>query len=723
METVKCSIDGREVSIETGRIARQSNGSVLVRSGRAAVLVTVNSAKPRPGIDFFPLTVDYVEKIYAAGRIPGGFFRREGQLSDKGILTSRFIDRALRPLFPDGYRDETQVTATVLSADPDFDCDMLAFVGASAAVMISDIPFPSPIAAVRVVQHEGKLIANPTHEQAASADIQVIVAAHKDALVMVEGGAQEASEADVAQALRYGHEQICKLIAAQEDLVARVGKPKRVPAPVERDGELVRVITEKAQARIAEASKVAGKFERRAALKVISNEVRAELNAEFRNAPRSLTTLAEVEEAQDAGRKHEAEIKDILHDLEGEVMREAILDGRPRVDGRSTTEIRPIACSVSEFESNHGSALFTRGETQAFVTVTLGGARDERMIEGLEETYYESFYLHYNFPPFSVGEVRPLRGPNRREKGHGALAERAIRAVLPQGEDLSFTLRIVSEVLESNGSSSMATVCGATLALMDAGIGITAPVAGIAMGLITDGTRNAVLSDILGDEDHLGDMDFKVAGTTEGITAIQMDLKVDGLDWDVMEKALTQAREGRLHILERMAEQTAAELPGFQPRAELSQHAPRVDVLWIKPDRIRELIGPGGKVIRGIQETTTAKVDVDDSGRVIIFAPHQEALERARGMIDDVTQEAEIDRIYVGKVKRVTDFGAFVEIFPGTDGLLHISEMADRRIDKVEDICVEGDEVMVKCIDVDPSGKIRLSRRAALADGLEASTQ
>jgi polyribonucleotide nucleotidyltransferase len=599
---------------------------------------------------------------------------------------------------------------------------MLAFVGASAAVMLSDIPFPGPIAAVRVARHEGKLIANPTHEQVAESDIHLIVAAHREALVMVEGGAGEAAEADIAEALRYAHEQIVKLIDAQTELVGRVGKPKRDVAPPEQDAQLVKRIEDKALDRIVEASQVAGKFERRAALKAISNEVKAEINNEFRDAPRSLGTLAEVEAVQDAGRKLQADVKEILHDLEGRVMREAILDGKARVDGRSSTEIRPIQCSVSEFQSNHGSALFTRGETQAFVTVTLGGSRDEKMIEGLEDTYYENFYLHYNFPPFSVGEVRPLRGPNRREKGHGALAERAIRVVMPDGEDMPFTVRIVSEVLESNGSSSMATVCGATLALMDAGIQVKAPVAGIAMGLITDGTRSVVLSDILGDEDHLGDMDFKVAGTRDGITAIQMDLKVAGLDWDVMERALEQAREGRLHILERMAAETSEALPAFQPREELSANAPRVEVIWIKPDRIRDLIGPGGKVIRGMQEASGSKVDVDDSGRVVIFAPNGEALARCRSMVDDVTQEAEVDRLYVGKVKRVTDFGAFVEIFPGTDGLLHISELADRRVEKVEDICVEGDEVMVKCIDVDPSGKIRLSRRAALAEGLEASS-
>ncbi len=722
MDFVECTIDGRPIRIETGRLAKQSNGSVLVSSGKAAVLVTVNSSSPRPGIDFFPLTVDYVEKIYAAGRIPGGFFRREGQLSDKGILTSRFIDRALRPLFPDGYRDETQVTATVLSADPAFDCDLLAFVGASASVMLSDIPFPGPIGAVRVARHEGQLLANPTYEQVSEADIHLILAAHREALVMVEGGAHEAKEADIAEALRFGHDQIRKLIDAQTELVARGGKPKRDVVAPQHGAELVKRIEGMALAQIVEASQVKGKFERRAALKAISNEVRAELKTEYREAPRSVGSVAELEAALDGGRLLEAEVKDILHDMEGRVMREAILDGQPRVDGRSNTDIRPITCSVSEFPSNHGSALFTRGETQAFVTVTLGGTRDEKMIEGLEETYYENFYLHYNFPPFSVGEVRPLRGPNRREKGHGALAERAIRVVLPDGDDMPFTLRVVSEILESNGSSSMATVCGSTLALMDAGIQIKGPVAGIAMGLITDGTRSVVLSDILGDEDHLGDMDFKVAGTSDGITAIQMDLKVAGLDWDVMERALEQARVGRLHILDCMASETATDLPGFRARDELSPNAPRVEILWIKPDRIRDLIGPGGKVIRGIQETTGSKVDVQDSGRVVIFAPDANALARSRSMVDDVTQEAELDRLYVGKVKRVTDFGAFVEIFPGTDGLLHISELADRRVDKVEDICVEGDEVMVKCIEVDPSGKIRLSRRAALAEGLEAGS-
>ena len=721
METVQATVDGKVISIETGRLAKQSNGSVLVTQGKSAVLVTVNSAKPREGIDFFPLTVDYMEKIYAAGKIPGGFFKRERGMTEKEVLTSRFIDRALRPLFPDGYRDETQVTAQVLSADSDYETDVLAFVGASAAVMLSDVPFPAPIGAVRVSRVDGKLIANGTVAETEASDLNVIVAGSKDALVMVEGGARQVSEAAVLEALRFGHHEIVKLIEAQEKLVAKVGKTKRVPPKSQRDAELERKIEALALDRIRAASQNREKKERYKAFDAIDAEVIAKFVTPFREAKRELSTLAEVEAAQSAGRKLASEVKDILHDLRGRAMREDILDGKPRIDGRSTTDIRPITCSVSELSGAHGSALFTRGETQAMVTATLGGKRDEQMIEGLKDTFYRKFFMHYNFLPFSTGEVRPLRAPNRREQGHGALAERAVKMVLPEGDDSPFTIRVVSEILESNGSSSMASVCGGALALMDAGIQIQAPVAGIAMGLITDGTRNAVLSDILGDEDHLGDMDFKVAGSTKGITAIQMDLKIAGLDWAVMEKALEQARLGRLHILKRMADETADSLPGFTPRAELSENAPRIAVIWIKPDRIRDLIGPGGKVIRGIQETTGAKVDVDDSGRVMVFAPNREALLKCQGMVEEVTQEAEIGRLYVGKVRKVTDFGAFVEIFPGTDGLLHISELSDKRVAKVEDICVEGDEVMVKCLDVDPSGKIRLSRRAALAEQIELS--
>jgi polyribonucleotide nucleotidyltransferase len=722
MERVEFDLNGKPFGLETGRLAKQSNGSIVVTYGSSAVLVTVNRAKPREGIDFFPLTVDYVEKVYAAGRIPGGFFKREGRLTEKEILTSRFIDRALRPLFPGGYRDETQVTATVLACEEGWDTDTLAFVGASAAVMASDIPFPAPIGAVRVCRVDGKFVANPCVEDAAGADINIIVAGSADALVMVEGGADQASEADMIEALRFAHDAIKPMIEAQKDLVARAGKTKlKVSAP-QTDAALREKIEGLALSRIREASQIVDKKKRYGAFDELEAEVKSQLNTEFKSAPRSFGTLADVEAAQAEGRAHAKQVGDILHDIRAEVMRARILDDSTRIDGRGPTDIRPIECTLAPFPRLHGSAVFQRGETQALCAVTLGGGRDEQLIEGLQDTYYRSFYLHYNFPPFSVGEVRPLRGPNRREIGHGALADRALRGILPDEEDNLFTIRLVSEVLESNGSSSMATVCGGCLALMDAGIQIKAPVAGIAMGLIEEGDRYAILSDILGDEDHLGDMDFKVAGTREGITAIQMDLKIQGLNWDVMERALAQARDGRLHILDCMERDSKQELPGFAARSELSRYAPRTVSLWIKPDRIRDLIGPGGKVIRSIQESSGAKIDVDDSGRVNIFAPNADALERCQGMVEDITQDAEVGKLYVGKVKRVTDFGAFVEIFPGTDGLLHISELCEGRVDKVEDICVEGDEVMVKCLDVDPSGKIRLSRRAAIADGAAASS-
>jgi polyribonucleotide nucleotidyltransferase len=511
------------------------------------------------------------------------------------------------------------------------------------------------------------------------------------------------------------------LIEAQAELVKRCGKTKRTVKAPEQDTELLKRIEGMAKDRLVEASSIKDKKARYKAFDAIKDEVVQQVTTEFRDAPRSFGTLADVEAAQNDLRKLTNATKDALSDIRGSIMRNDIVEKGVRIDGRSTTDIRPITCETAPLVRLHGSSLFTRGETQAIASVTLGGSRDEQMIEGLSDTYYRKFYLHYNFLGFSVGEVKPLRAPNRREVGHGKLAERALLAVMPDPDDSPFTVRVVSEILESNGSSSMATVCSGALALMDAGIQIKAPVAGIAMGLIQEGSKNAILSDILGDEDHLGDMDFKVAGSREGITAIQMDIKIDGLDWAVMEQALEQAREGRLHILQRMEEETTEALPGFKAREELSEHAPRVEVLWIKPDRIRDLIGPGGKVIRSIQETSGAKIDVEDSGRVMIFAPDGEALKRCQGMVEDITQEAEVNKLYVGKVKRVTDFGAFVEIFPGTDGLLHISELCDRRVDKVEDICVEGDEVMVKCIDLDPSGKIRLSRRAALADGAEAA--
>ena len=723
METVEFRVGTKTMSIETGRLARQAGGSALVRCGGSAVLVTATRSKPREGIDFFPLTVDYVEKTFAGGKFPGGFFKREGRLTEKEILTSRFTDRSLRPFFPEGYRDETQVMATVLSADDEQDPDMLAMVGASAAVNLSDIPFPGPIGAVRVARVDGELVANPTFEQIERADIQIVVSARSDAIIMVEGGALQVAEADLLAALRFGHEAVGPMLEAQEELVRRAGKAKRALIPARDTSELRERVEEMALDRIREAARVVEKKKRYSMFDEIQDEVVEILLGEYRDRPVQFTSLAAVDEALSGERALAKDLKRILHDLRSEVMRERITREETRIDGRKPAEIRPITCEIGAFERVHGTAIFTRGETQALATVTLGGGQDEQTVDGLRPKRREKFLLHYNFPPYSTGETKPLRGPNRREIGHGVLARRALMGVLPPSDETLYTIRVVSEVLESNGSSSMATVCGGTLALMDAGIPIRAPVAGIAMGLIQEGDRTVVLSDILGDEDHLGDMDFKVAGTADGITAIQMDIKVTGIDWAILERALEQARQGRLHILERMRAETADSLPGFQPRSELSPFAPRVGVVWIKPDRIRDLIGPGGKVIRAIQEATGAKIDIEDSGKVMVFSPDLDALDRCIAMIEDLTQEAEIGRIYLGKVKKVTDFGAFVEIFPGTDGLLHISELADRRVARVEDICVEGDEVLVKCIDIDPSGKIRLSRRAALEEGERAGSE
>ncbi len=721
MEKVEFPVGGTTMSIETGRLAKQAHGAVLVRYGGGAVLVTATASKPREGIDFFPLTVDYVEKTFAAGRIPGGFFKREGRLSEKEILASRFTDRALRPLFPAGYNDETQVMALVLSADDQYDTDMLAMVGASAALNVSNIPFPGPIGAVRISRVEGEHVINPSFEQIEAADLTIVVAAKRDAIIMVEGGAKQVPEEGILAALRVAHDAIQPILDAQDELVKRAGKPKRAVMPPTENSELREQIQSMSLERIAEASRIVDKKKRYSAFGEIESDVVDSVVTEYRNQPLELTTLAAVQEAQAGERALSKATKSLLHDLRAEVMRERILGEKTRIDGRSPADIRAITCVTGDFERVHGAAVFTRGETQALAAVTLGGGADEQIIDGLQARRKERFLLHYNFHPFCVGETKPLRGPNRRETGHGVLAHRALRPILPTADDWPYTIRIVSEIFESNGSSSMATVCGGTLALMDAGVPIAAPVAGIAMGLIQEGDRYAILSDILGDEDHLGDMDFKVAGTRDGITAIQMDIKIDGLDWEVMERALEQAREGRLHILDCMEKETSESLPGFQPRAELSAYAPRVGILWIKPDRIRDVIGPGGKVIRAIQEATGAKVDLEDTGRVVVFSPDLDALERCKSMIEDLTQEAEIDKLYFGKVKKCTDFGAFVEIFPGTDGLLHISEMADYRVGKVEDICVEGDEVLVKCIDIDPSGKIRLSRRAALKESEQGS--
>jgi polyribonucleotide nucleotidyltransferase len=719
-QSVSLELGGTQLTIETGRMAKQAAGAAVVTYGDSVVLVTVTTGTPREGIDFFPLTVDFVEKTSAAGKIPGGFFKREARLSDREILVCRFIDRSIRPLFAEGFRDEVQVTATVLAHDGKNAPDLAAFVGASAALSLSQIPFLGPIGAVRIGRIDGEWLVNPTYEEQAKSDLELVVAGSKAALVMVEGGAREIAEADVLAALQFAHKQIQPLIEIQNELVSRVGKEKLTPAaPAAIDGIEERVRAA-AEARLREAVTIPTKAERYAAISAVEKEVVADFVDAYRKEPATLGTLEAVEERQKGLKALTKATKNALHDLRSSLMRERILSESVRIDGRGPKDVRPIACEIRPLPRAHGVALFTRGETQALVYTTLGSTADAQTIDALHERSEKHFLLHYNFPPFSVGEVRPLRGPSRRDIGHGNLAERALAAVLPDKDDFPYTVRVVSEVLESNGSSSMATICGGTLALMDAGVPLQAPVAGIAMGLIEDEGRHAILSDILGDEDHLGDMDFKVAGTERGITALQMDIKIRSVDWGVMEAALAQAREGRLHILGAMASDAETALPGFAPRSEPSDWAPRMHVIRIKPDRIRDIIGPGGRVIRGIQEMTGAKVDVEDSGIVNLFAPDLDSLRRAQAMVEELTQEAEIDKLYTGKVKRIADFGAFVEIFPGTDGLVHISHLAEGRVERVEDVVAEGDEILVKCIDIDPSGRIRLSRKEALADALSA---
>jgi polyribonucleotide nucleotidyltransferase len=716
--TVSTEIGGRTLSIETGRVAKQAAGAAVISYGDTVVLVAATSGTPREGIDFFPLTVDFVEKTSAAGKIPGGFFKREGRLADREIIVCRFIDRSIRPLFADGFRDETQVLATVLAADGITHPDIPALIGASAALGLSDLPFLGPIAAVRVGKLEGEFVANPANSQLTESEMDLVVAGSRDALVMVEGSAKEATEAEVLGALQFAHAQIQPLIDIQKDLIARAGRPKReIPGPESR-GELDAQVRQAAETDLREAVAIRTKAERYARIAAVEEEVVDRFNGGYRKEKVALDSLEAVEERRAGLRRLVADVKGSLHDLRSQLVRERILSEGIRIDGRSNADVRQIACEVRVVPRAHGAALFTRGETQALVYTTLGSSGDAQTIDALTERSSKHFMLHYNFPPFSVGEARFLRGPSRRDVGHGNLAERAIQAVLPPQEDFPYTVRVVSEVLESNGSSSMATVCGAALSLMDAGVDLKAPVAGIAMGLIEDGERHAILSDILGDEDHLGDMDFKVAGTREGITALQMDIKIESVDWKVMEEALAQARAGRLHILDCMESETRSELEGFKARVDLSKWAPRLEVITIKPDRIRDIIGPGGRVIRGIQEMSGAKIDVDDNGEVGIFAPDLESLKRARAMVDELTQEAEIDKVYLGKVKRITDFGAFVEIFPGTDGLIHISHLAEGRVDSVTDVLAEGDEVLAKCIDIDPSGRIRLSRKEALADAI-----
>lgn len=688
-------IGGATLHFETGKLAKQASGAIVVRSGDSQVLCTVVCAPGERAFDFLPLTVDYQDRNGASGTIPGGYLKREGRASERETLNSRLIDRPIRPMFPKHFRMELQAIATVVSYDRDHETDVLALCGCSAAFHVSEAPMTEPVAGVRVCKVDGEFKLNPSFDERERATIDLVIAGTSTAISMVEGGAREASEEEMLDAFELAQEAIAKIIAVIEELRAEAGKPKlELEAPPEPDPQVSAFVEEHGTQRLIEALATEGKHERKEAMKAARNEIIAQL------------LEGETDDAVIAQKTSDA--KEAWEALVRKVMRNQVIQTRTRLDGRAPDQVRGIWCEVGIAPRAHGSAIFTRGETQAMVNVALGTDIDVQRLELPAGRFERRWMLTYNFPPFCTGEARPLRGPKRREIGHGALARRSLLAVLPDQTDFPYVMRSTSEILESNGSSSMATVCGTTLALLDAGVPISASVAGIAMGLIKEGDDFAVLSDILGDEDHLGDMDFKVCGTRKGITAFQMDVKIAGINREIMAKALAQAREGRLHILDEMDKTLAA------PREELSPWAPRITTLHIKADKIRDLIGPGGKVIRGIQDACDVRVTVDDSGKVDVASNNPDNTAKAIQMIREITQEAEVGALYVGVVKRIVDFGAFVEIFPGTDGLIHISHLAHERVEKVTDVLHEGDEVLVRVIDVDRSGKIRLSRKEAL---------
>lgn len=687
---IKESIDlgGKTFSIEVGKLAKQAHGAVVIRQGDTMLLVTcTGSEEPKPDQGFFPLTVDYRENFYAGGRFPGGFFKREGRASTKEILVSRMIDRPMRPMFDDKYLGETQIQAMVISYDGTNEPDYLAISGGPAAAYLSNVPFPQPLAGVRVGMIDGEFVVNPSMQEREKSTLDLMVAGTKEAIVMVEAGAEFISEEQMVEALVFGHENIVKIC----ELIERVGEQMELqkwemPEP-EVDEALYAEVEKQVSAGMLEALQVKGKHAADRALKAVKKEM--------------LETYAEDEDKASQASKYFSAIKE-------KVFRNFLLTEGKRTDGRAMDEVRPIWCEVSYLPSVHGSAIFTRGETQALVSLTLGSTSDSQIIDSLQGEYKNRFMLHYNFPSFSVGEVRPNRGPGRREIGHGALAERALRPVLPAEDSLPYTMRLVSEILESNGSSSMASVCGGCLALLDAGIPLSKPVAGVAMGLVMEGDKYVVLTDIQGAEDHYGDMDFKVTGTDEGITALQMDIKIKGLTKEILAEALEQARQGRLHILGEMAKTMA------QPREHFPEHAPQLVTMAIPVDKIRDVIGQGGKVIRGIIEKTGVKIDIDDDGSCNIFSPDANGLREAKKMIEELIAVPEVDKSYLGKVKRIVDFGAFVEILPGTEGLLHISEIANYRVRSVSDEIQEGQEIMVKVLSIEPNGRMRLSRKALL---------
>jgi len=686
--TRSAKVGATQLSIETGRLARQAGGSVYMQCGESVVLVTACNGPHQPDASFFPLVVDYQERQYAGGRIPGGFFRREGRPDDREILVARLTDRPIRPLFPEGYKGNVQIIATVLSHDLEHDTDVMCITGASAALMLSSAPFEGPVAGVRVIRVDGELIANPTRTQRESAELDIVMAVTRDAITMVEGHAQEVPEEEMIDALDFGFEAAQPLIDLQIDLANEVGREKEVFVPDAPVPGLEEAIRKACEEPLKKAMSERKKEVRYAGMDEVKAQAKALVAEQFPG--------------------HEDRVSDIFDALKSDVAREWTLNDKRRIDGRGYREIRKIDTEAGVLPRTHGSALFTRGETQGLATVTLGTGRDARLIDAITGKEEMRFMLHYNFQPFSVGEVRPLRGTSRRETGHGWLAQRAVEQVLPSFAEFPYVVRVVSETLESNGSSSMAAVCGASMALMDAGVPIRKPVAGIAMGLITDGKRHAILSDILGDEDHLGDMDFKVAGTEDGITALQMDIKIKGLSREIMTEALKQALEGRKHILGKMAEAIEA------PRTDLKDFAPRITTIHISPDRIRDVIGSGGKTIRAISERTDCTINIEDDGSVDISSTSREKTKQAIEIIEALTAEPAVGEIYLGTVAKVTDFGAFVTILPGVDGLLHISEISEDRIERVEDVIKEGDEVIVKCTGLERGGKVRLSRKDAL---------
>ncbi len=678
-----------KLTIETGKIAKQADGSVLVTYGETVILATaVASKEPVENRGFFPLSVEYREKSYAAGKIPGGFFKREGRPQEKEVLSARLIDRPIRPLFPPEFRHEVQIAVTVLSSDKENDPDVLGTIGASTALMISDIPFNGPIASVRVGRVDGDLIINPVFSQLENSDVDIVIAASEDAIAMVEGESREISEDELIEILKFGHDAIKQIINLQKEIIKKVGREKQIVESIEIDKELVTKVREKAVPELSQALKIESKIERSKTKFEILTSIQESLQEEYP--------------------EEEILISEIFHDLEKELVRNMILEEKIRIDGRGYEDIRTVECEIALLPRTHGSALFTRGETQCLAVTTLGTKVDEQKIERLEGSSWKSYTLHYNFPPYSVGEIKPFRGPGRREIGHGNLAERALKPVVPVDDLFPYTIRVVSDVMESNGSSSMATVCAGSLSLMDAGVPVKSAVAGIAMGMVKEGNKTAILTDILGDEDHCGDMDFKVAGSQKGITAFQMDIKISGISFELMKKALDQAHTARLKLLDIMNQTIES------PRENISLYAPRIQTMQLDPDDIGLVIGPGGKTIRDIVDKSGAEINIDDDGVVQITSEDKDSCDIARNMIEDLTRKPEQGKVYKGKVKKITNFGAFVEILPGKEGLLHISEIDKQHVSKVEDYLKVGDEVEVKLINIDREGKLKLSRKALL---------